>query len=211
MLRLVRQLRSSVLPLVVHVSALVPLALLLWDFATDRLTANPIQDVQLRTGRYALVLLVLSLACTPASRILRLPQIRPVRRTLGLYAFMYAALHALNFVALDYGFDFRLIRQDLFEKSYVLLGLAAFLALLALATTSTRGWMRRLGRRWQRLHWLVYPAAALTIAHFALAAKADLSRPALFGIIVALLLAARLPLVRQGAARLGKRLGHLLP
>ena len=211
MRRWVQRLRAPVLPLLVHAGALVPLALLLWDFVADRLTANPIQDVQLRTGRYALVLLVLSLACTPASQAFRIPRIRPLRRTLGLYAFMYAALHTLNFVAIDYGFDFRLIRQDLFEKSYVLLGLAAFLALLLLAGTSTRGWMRRLGRSWRHVHWLVYPAAALAVGHFALAIKGDISRPVLFSVVLVLLLIARLPVVRRAARGLGDQLRRLLP
>jgi sulfoxide reductase heme-binding subunit YedZ len=199
------------LPLAVHVGSLVPLAMLLWDFLSDRLTANPIQEVQLRTGRYALVLLVLSLASSPVSRVLRLPWIRPLRRPLGLYAFLYAALHLLNFVAVDYGFDPGLIAEGIFEKRYVLLGLAAFLAMLPLAVTSTRGWMKRLGRNWQRLHWLVYLASVLAVAHFALQVKADLSRPVLFGVAVAVLMIARLPAVRRAASRFGGSLKRLLP
>ncbi|MBL7165692.1 MAG: sulfoxide reductase heme-binding subunit YedZ [Dehalococcoidales bacterium] len=211
MLRRLHRLRVSLLPLAVHVGSLVPLAILLWDFATDRLTANPIQEVQLRTGRYALILLVLSLACSPVSRMLRLPRVQSLRRPLGLYAFMYAGLHLLNFVAIDYGFDPGLIGEGIFEKRYVLLGFASFLALLPLAVTSTRGWMKRLGRNWQRLHWLVYLASVLAIAHFALQVKADLSRPVLFAVAVTVLMIARLPVVRRTANRFGGSLRRLLP
>ena len=122
-----------------------------------------------------------------------------------------AGLHLLNFVAIDYGFDPGLIGEGIFEKRYVLLGFASFLALLPLAVTSTRGWMKRLGRNWQRLHWLVYLAPVLAIAHFALQVKADLSRPVLFAVAVTVLMIARLPVVRRTASRFGGSLRRLLP
>jgi sulfoxide reductase heme-binding subunit YedZ len=211
MLRRLHRPKISLLPLAVHVGSLVPLAILVWDFATDRLTANPIQEVQLRTGRYSLILLVLSLACSPVSRMLRLRWIQPLRRPLGLYAFMYAGLHLLNFVAIDYGFDPGLIGEEVFEKRYVLPGIVAFLALLPPAVTSTRGWMKRLGRNWKRLHWLVYLASVLAVAHYAMQVKADLSRPILFAVAVAVLMIARLPVVRRTATRFGGSLRRLLP
>jgi len=160
----VKWVRAHMVLVLVHVGSLVPLAMLLRDYATDSLTANPIQDVQLRTGSYALELLVLSLACTPVSRILHRPWIQRLRRPLGLYAFLYATLH---------------------------------LVMLLLAVTSTRGWMKRLGRNWRRLHWLVYAAGLLSVTHFALQVKSDLSRPVLFGVILAILLIIRLRPVRQ--------------
>jgi len=193
----VKWVRAHMVLVLVHVGSLVPLAMLLRDYATHSLTANPIQDVQLRTGSYALELLVLSLACTPVSRILHRPWIQRLRRPLGLYAFLYATLHLVNYVALEYGFDFTLIGEDLTEKTYIMVGVAAFLALLLLAVTSTRGWMKRLGRNWRRLHWLVYAAGLLSVTHFALQVKSDLSRPVLFGVILAILLIIRLRPVRQ--------------
>ena len=152
--------RRRLLTWAVHLASLTPLALLVWDAWQGQLTANPVQAVELRTGKPALVLLILSLACTPAAYLTGWAAIRPLRRTLGLYAFLYASLHALTFVGLDYGFDLTLLPEALFEKRFALAGVAAFAALAPLALTSTRGWQRRLGPGWQRLHRLAYLAAA---------------------------------------------------
>jgi sulfoxide reductase heme-binding subunit YedZ len=186
----------------VHAGAILPLAWLLWDFLFDNLSVNPIEDVQLRTGRFALILLVVSLACTPLSRILRIPRILSYRRALGLYAFTYTCLHLLNFLALDYGFDLGLIREDLFEKWYALVGLGAFLLLLPLAVTSTAGWRRRLGRGWFRLHRLAYAAAVLAVAHFTLQTRGDITLPLVYIAVVSVLLLARVPILRRAAGRL---------
>ena len=138
--------------ILVHVGSLVPLAWMIWDFLTDNLTANPIQDITFRTGKDALVLLVLSLACTPLNTVLGFREGLKVRRALGLYAFLYVCLHFLTFVGLDYGFDLELIREAIFEKRYALMGFATFLTLLPLAITSTRWWQKRLGQTWKWLH-----------------------------------------------------------
>ncbi len=181
---------------VVHLLALLPLAVLIWDGLHDRLTANPIQAMTFRTGKTALVLLVLSLACTPLSAVFGLRQAVKWRRPLGLYAFLYAALHFLIFAVLDYGLDLQLLREAIFEKRYALVGLAAFLLLIPLAITSTRGWMRRLGRTWKRLHRLVYVAAPLVIVHYVWLVKADRREPLLWGAVIAVLLLLRLSAVR---------------
>lgn len=188
--------------LLVHAGSLAPLAWLVFDFLRDNLTVNPIQAITLRTGKTALVLLVLSLATTPANTLFGFRPARKVRRALGLYAFLYAALHFLTFIGLDYGFDLDLIRGAIFEKRYALAGLAAFLLLVPLAVTSTRGWMRRLGKNWKLLHALVYPAGLLVVIHFVWLVKADIREPLAFGAVVILLLAARLPVVRRQASRL---------
>lgn len=192
-----RKFNTSRLLILVHIGALIPLALLVWDFAWGQLSVNPIEEIQLRTGKYALVLLVLSLACTPINIIFGTKWVLPLRRLLGLYAFGYACLHFLNFVGLDYGFDFALIREDILEKRYALAGFAAFLSLLLLAVTSTRGWMKRLGKNWERLHWLVYLAGLLAVTHFVWQTKADLREPLIYGAVVVLLLIVRLPQVRK--------------
>lgn len=191
------KLKTPGLQILIHIAALLPLAVLAWDFTQGGLTVNPIREIQLRTGKYALVLLVLSLACTPISTVFRLKQVLRLRRPLGLYAFMYASLHFLNFVGLDYGFDFDLIRGDIVEKRFALVGFAAFLSLLLLAVTSTKGWVKRLGKSWERLHWLAYLAALLAVAHFALQVKADFREPLLYGAVVILLLIIRIPSVRK--------------
>ncbi len=186
-----------------HIGALVPLAVLLWDYAHDNLTVNPIQEATLRTGKYALVLLVLSLACTPANIVFGLRQALRLRRALGLYAFMYAGIHFLIFVWIDYGLDLALLREAIFEKRFALVGFAAFLLLLPLAITSTKGWQRRLKKRWTRLHRLVYLASILAVVHFVWLVKSDIREPLLYGLVVMVLLLIRVPVVR-GVVRAGR-------
>ncbi|MCX6032025.1 MAG: ferric reductase-like transmembrane domain-containing protein [Chloroflexi bacterium] len=151
------------------------------------------------------MLLVLSLACTPVNTLLGFRPALRLRRPLGLYAFLYAALHFLTFTVLDYGLDPVLLREAIFAKRYALVGFAAFLLLAPLAITSTKGWMRRLGKRWRRLHALVYPAALLVIIHYVWLVKSDIRVPLLYGGIVVLLLLARLPWVKKRVAQLGRR------
>ncbi|HLF27437.1 MAG TPA: protein-methionine-sulfoxide reductase heme-binding subunit MsrQ [Anaerolineae bacterium] len=194
------------LRLLAHSGSLAPLALLLWDIALDQLSFNPIQDITFRTGRTALVLLVLSLVCTPANTVFGFRRALTVRRALGLYACLYAGLHFLTFTVLDYGLDLELIGETIAEKRYVLVGLAAFLILLPMALTSTTGWMRRLGQRWKLLHKLVYLAAPLAVVHFLWLVKADIREPLNFGAVVALLLTLRIPRVRKALVRLRTRL-----
>jgi sulfoxide reductase heme-binding subunit YedZ len=185
--------------IIVNCAALIPLLHLLWDFANNQLSANPIQDITLRTGDPALILLLLSLACTPLQTIFGWRLAGSVRKSLGLQAFMYAGLHFLTFIGLDYGFSLDLILRDgLAKKPYILAGLAALLILLPLAITSTQGWQRRLARRWKRLHRWVYAAGALAVIHFFWLAKAaEKWEPLLYGMALAILLALRIPVVRN--------------
>jgi methionine sulfoxide reductase heme-binding subunit len=187
------RLRRNLLGWCVTAACLTPLALLLWDAWQGGLGANPIQAVELRTGKPALVLLIFSLAITPAARFTGWSRLRPLRRTLGLWAFFYASLHALTFVGLDYGFDLSLLPEALFEKRFALAGVAAFLALLPLAVTSSRGWQRRLGRDWRRLHRLAYLAGLLAGLHYVWQTKADITQPLLWTGGLVLLLLARVP------------------
>jgi sulfoxide reductase heme-binding subunit YedZ len=191
----------------VHLAALAPLAVLIWDGVHDQLTANPIQAITFRTGKTALILLILSLACTPFSAVCGLRQAVKWRRPLGLYAFLYAGLHFLIFAVLDYGLDLVLLREAVFEKRYALVGFAALLLLIPLAITSTRGWMKRLGKRWKRLHQAVYVAGLLVIVHYVWLVKADRREPLLWGAAVGLLLLLRVPAVRRGIAQIRSRIG----
>lgn len=194
------------LRIVVHIGALIPLALILWDAYRGQLTANPIQDITFRTGKTAISLLMLSLACTPLNTLLGWKFVVPARRPLGLYAFFYVCIHLLIFTVLDYGLDWGLIQATIAEKRYVLVGFTAFLLLLPLALTSTKGWMRRLGKRWKQLHRLVYVAALLAVVHFVWLVKADIREPLLYGAALALLLVLRLAPVRRAIAGLRARL-----
>jgi sulfoxide reductase heme-binding subunit YedZ len=188
---------KNLLLLATHVGGLFPLARLIFEYLTGRLSVNPIQDITFSTGKAALTLLVLTLAVTPINTLFGLRQIIPLRRWLGLYAFFYAACHFLIFVGLDYGFDLALIYEAILEKRYALVGFAAFLILLPLALTSTKGWQRRLGKLWKRLHQWVYVAALLVIVHYVWLVKSDIREPLLYGGIVVLLLLARVPGIRR--------------
>jgi sulfoxide reductase heme-binding subunit YedZ len=193
--------------IVTHLGALLPLIIIIWDYWHDQLTVNPIQELTLRTGWYALILLILSLTCTPLNTLLGLRQLLPLRKPLGLYAFMYAAIHFLIFVGLDYGFNLAWILEATFEKRYALVGFAAFVILTLLALTSTQGWQRRLGKNWKRLHRWVYLAALLVSVHFYMLVKVDVRRPLAYGAVIALLLLARTPWVRKQVSKVRGQFG----
>ena len=195
-------LRSKWRLLVTHVGAMLPLAVLIFDWQMGNLTANPIRAATLRTGKSALVLLVLLLACTPLNTFLGFKWVLPLRKWLGIYATFYAGIHFAIFAGLDYGFDLVLLRDAIFEKRYAVVGFASGVILLALAMTSTQGWKKRLGNRWKQLHRLVYLAASLAVVHYLWLAKSNLSEPLLYGVIVVLLLVLRIPPI----SRLGRRL-----
>lgn len=190
------QRRVDYLKVFVHAAAVAPLLLIIRDWFSGDLGFNPIRDITFRTGRDALTLLILALACSPAARLLGLKGALRVRRALGVYAFVYAAAHFFIFVGLDYAFDLDLIVEGIFEKPFALVGFATFIILLPLAVTSTNGMRRRLGRTWKRLHYGIYIAAPLAVVHFLWAAKQDYAEPAVYGTIVALLLATRLPFLK---------------
>jgi methionine sulfoxide reductase heme-binding subunit len=203
---MIHTLKRNWLRIATHIACWVPFVVLLWDFANDNLTVNPIQEATFRTGKSALILLVLALACTPVNTVFGLRQVLPLRRPLGLYAFFYVCIHLSIFALVDYGLDWELIKQAIVEKRYVLVGFSAFLLLLPLAITSTKGWMRRLGKDWKRLHRLVYLAVVLVIIHFVWLVKADVREPLTYGAIVAALLLVRLPGVRRTLTNLRYRI-----
>jgi sulfoxide reductase heme-binding subunit YedZ len=202
-----RVLRENWLWGVANLGAAFPLLWLVWDYWTDNLTVNPIDDFTERTGNAALILLVVSLAVTPANFILGWKAIVKIRRSMGLWAFTYAFLHLLVFVGLDYGFSLRFILMDgLVQKPYVLAGFAAFLILVPLAITSTKGWMKRMGRNWKRLHQWVYAAGILAGLHFIWLSKTWYGEPAIYGSLIVLLLIVRFPLIRKAIVSLRQRL-----
>ncbi len=197
--------RTTGLRVLVHTGALLPLIWIAWRFTQDNLTANPIREIQLETGRITLTLLLLSLACTPVFHASGFVPVRQWRRTLGLYAFMYACLHLLNFIGLDYGFNFPQIWGAIADKRFPLAGLAAFVILVPLALTSTRGWAERLGKNWKRLHRLVYAAAVAGVIHYVWVAKSQASTtaPFIYGAVLATLLLVRIPMVKKVISRPG--------
>ncbi len=201
----------TIIRIVIHISALLPLVVLIWDFTQGNLTANPIREVQLRTGASAINLLMLSLACTPINILTGFRPVLLLRRPLGIYTFFYALLHFINFIGIDYSFNFALIREDLFEKRYAIAGFTSFILLLPLAITSIKRLRQRLGKNWQRLHWLVYLAATLAVVHYIWQTKADIRLPLIYGGILVVLLAIRLPVVRNFTKRHFKWLNRITP
>jgi sulfoxide reductase heme-binding subunit YedZ len=194
----------------VHLGSLAPLAWLSYDFFAGNLSINPIQDLTFRTGKAALVLLVLSLAATPVNTVFGFRPALKVRRALGLYAFMYVVIHFLIFIGLDYGFNLSLLKGAIFEKRYALVGFAALLILTPLAITSTKGWMKRLGKKWTRLHRLVYLAGILAVIHYVWLVKSDIREPLSYGAAVGLLLLLRVPIVRRYMSNLRIRVDRLV-
>jgi sulfoxide reductase heme-binding subunit YedZ len=202
-------LRSRWLKVLVHAGALIPLAWIAWHYTQGLFLIDPVSEITTLTGRGALILLMLTLACTPIDTVFGLKQVKPLRRPLGLYAFVYASVHFATFVWLDYAFDFDLLIQAIFDQRYVVVGFASGLILLALAITSTKGWQRRLGKNWRRLHRLIYLAGILAVLHFAWLTK-DIRVPLRYGIVLALLLVLRIPLVRKAVSRARHGLAHRL-
>jgi methionine sulfoxide reductase heme-binding subunit len=182
----------------------LPAIWLIWAFFADELGANPVSTINNVTGRAAMILLLASLAFTPVNTIFGLHEEYRVRRALGLWAFAYAALHFLNFVGLDYGFDLQYMLADgVAAKPYIIAGTIALLLLTLLAITSNMWSIRKLGPKWKRLHSTVYIIAVLVILHFFWQAKvAERWEPLLYGLALALLLIVRIPAVRGRLARL---------
>ena len=159
---------------------------------TDGLGANPIEKITHTTGEWALRFLVLCLTVTPLRRLTGWRMLTLERRTLGLFAFLYAALHLTTYVTLDLGFDWANLGEDILERPYITVGFATFCVLLALASTSSRAAARRLGRRWKQLHRLVYLAGIGAVVHFLWLVKSDTREPLIYAAIVATLLSVRL-------------------
>jgi len=180
------------------VVCLMPLGLLIWRGFSGGLTANPIEFITHTTGWWALAFLLITLAVTPVRRMLDLPWLLRLRRMLGLYAFFYASLHFLTWLAVDQFFDWDAIVKDIVKRPYITIGFSAFVLLLPLAATSTNAMVRRLGVvRWQALHRAVYVIAILGVVHFWWLVKADIREPLVFAVVLAVLLGARLTLARR--------------
>lgn len=177
----------------VFVLALLPLARLFVLGFADALGANPIETITRSTGFWTLAMLCITLTVTPLRVMSGWTTPVRLRRMLGLFTFFYACLHLMTWVWFDQWFDIGEMFKDVAKRPFIAVGLASFLLLVPLASTSTRGMMRRLGSRWQQLHRLIYLIAPLAVLHFwwHKAGKNDLFEPMVFAAIVALLLGAR--------------------
>lgn len=186
---------SRVIKPLVFFACLLPLAWLAagqLGVQAAALGANPVEKIQDTLGLWGLRFLLLTLTVTPLRHWSGWTPVLRFRRMLGLYAFCYLAMHFLFYVLVDQGLDWPLLLEDVAERPYITVGFTALLMLVPLALTSTARAMRRLGRRWQQLHRLIYPAAMLSCIHFWWQVKADIREPLVYGVLLATLLGWRL-------------------
>jgi sulfoxide reductase heme-binding subunit YedZ len=170
---LTKKRRILLLKVLVWIVGLAPLAWLVWRGFMNRLGANPIEEVLHHLGDTALVILLVGLAITPLRRLTGWSDLAPLRRPIGLFAFFYLSAHFVWYAALDQTLDLEFIAEDIVMRKYIVVGFAAWVLLIPLAITSTKGWIRRLGKKWRKLHRLVYVAASLGVLHFYWQVKAD--------------------------------------
>lgn len=177
---------------VIFVLCLIPFGILVFDILTGNISADPVEDITNVTGTWGLRLLIITLAITPLRVLTGINQLILVRRMLGVFSFFYILLHFLTWLVIDNFFDFRQMIEDIIERYYILFGSAAFTMMTLLAATSTNRMVRWMGgRRWAKLHKLVYLIGILGVLHFFLAVKADVTEPVIYGIVVAVLLGFR--------------------
>ena len=172
-------------------AALVPAAALVYGFFTNDLTANPGDYITDQTGTWTLAFIAISLTVTPLRRLTGWNQVIKLRRMLGLFAFFYGTLHMLTWVVFAHFFEVSFMVEDVVKRPFITVGMATFLILFALALTSNRLAIRRLGRRWQTLHRLVYVAAVSGVIHFWWLVKADITVPRRWAVAIGVLLAFR--------------------
>ncbi|AUH49485.1 sulfoxide reductase heme-binding subunit YedZ [Chromobacterium sp. ATCC 53434] len=182
--------RLAVGKVLLFVACLLPLARAAWIVLSGA-AVNPVEFITHSTGTWALVWLLATLAMTPLRRLSGWAWPLRCRRMLGLFAFFYASLHFTTYVWLDQFFDWPHIVKDITKRPFVTVGFAAVALMTPLALTSTRGWMRRLGRNWGRLHRLVYPVAVLAVVHYWWLVKKDISQPLIYAAVLAALLGLR--------------------
>jgi sulfoxide reductase heme-binding subunit YedZ len=188
-------LRNRWTKILVFFLCLAPIFWLGWRAWNDDLTANPIELITHFTGDWTIRMIVITLAVTPLRKLLGLPDLIRFRRMIGLFAFFYGCLHFMTYLWLDKFFDMHEIVKDVAKRPFITAGFTAFLCMVPLALTSTKGWIRRLGgKRWQRLHRLVYLAGIAGVVHYYWLVKSDVRLPLFYGTLVGILL-----LYRAGA------------
>lgn len=205
------------LQIAMHIYAWSGIVFLLFDYFTGNLSPNPIQDLEQRTGRHAITLLVLSLMCTPINTIFKWSEPLKRRRALGLYTFLYATIHVIIYADLDYGLAWSRIVQEVLQKPRLVVGFIAILILIPLAVTSFDVWKKRLGKNWKRLHQLVYLIGPLVVLHYVWSKKGDILslqgevvKPLIYGLVIAIFLIFRIPPIRKALASFSTRMRALL-
>ena len=199
---MMRESRITTIKVGVFAAALAPFSALVYAGFTDALGANPVEAITHTTGEWTLRLLLVTLAITPLRRLTGWVWLTRLRRMVGLFAFFYLVLHFTTYAVLDASLDLAYVVEDVADRLYITAGFAAFVMLVPLAATSTNAMVRRLGPvRWRRLHRLVYAAGICGVLHYLWLVKADLREPLVYTAILAVLLAARLPVVANRLKR----------
>lgn len=205
--------RYTPLQVAMHIYGWSVLVILIFQYFTNDLTADPVQYLERRTGHHAVALLVMSLACTPLNTLFKWRELIKRRRALGLYGFMYAIIHVLIYLHLDFGLAWSFILQNFTQDPRLVVGLIALLLLIPLALTSFDIWKKRLGKNWKRLHKAVYVIVPLVVLHFAwnkkgniFTAQGDVVQPLSYAVLVVLLLILRISRVRKGIVFLRDRI-----
>jgi sulfoxide reductase heme-binding subunit YedZ len=192
-IKLTRKARVRLLKVGVWLLCLAPLGWVAYRFfLVDGLGVDPVKEFEHWSGRSALTVLLGALAVTPLRRLTGWHDLQKVRRVVGLFAFFYLTVHFLAWLGLDQFFGWSYIGEDIAKRPFITLGFTAFLLLIPLALTSTKGWIRRLGKNWVRLHRLVYVSASLGVVHYLWATKADDRGPAIAAVVLATSLGLRL-------------------
>lgn len=184
--------RNKITKPILFVAALLPLAVLVFNGLRGYLGANPIEEVTHQTGLWTLALLMVTLAITPLRRITGLYWLIQYRRMLGLFAFFYGFLHLITYVWLDQFFDVHSMLHDVYKRPFITAGFTAFLLMVPLALTSTKSAIRRLGKKWQLLHRLIYFSALAGVVHFIWLVKRDLRLPLIYATVFGILMLPRI-------------------
>ncbi len=177
---------------VVFLVCLIPLSRLVWLAYSGGLGANPIEFITRSTGTWTLVFLLVTLSITPLRKLTGYNALIKLRRMLGLFAFFYACLHFTTYIWLDQFFELASIWKDIQKRPFITVGFASFVLLIPLAATSTNAMMRRLGRRWQQLHRLVYLIGIGGVVHYWWLVKKDITQPAIYALVLVILLGYRI-------------------
>ena len=184
--------RSRYLKPVIFLACLLPLARLGWKAFDSGLGANPIQVITFSTGKWTLIFLLLTLSITPLRKLTKQYWLIQYRRMIGLFAFFYGCLHFTTYIWLDQFFDLHSVYKDIYKRPFITVGFTAFVLMIPLAATSTQRAIRKLGKRWQTLHRLIYFSAIAGVIHFLWAVKLDKRVPEIYGAVLSVLLLYRL-------------------
>jgi len=184
--------RLRITKILIFLAALVPLERLAWKAFHDGLGANPVEVITHSTGDWTLILILTTLSITPLRKLTKQYWLIGVRRMIGLFAFFYGCLHFTTYIWLDKSFDVHEMIKDVYKRPFITAGFTAFVLVIPLALTSTKGWIRRLGKNWQRLHRLIYVTGIAAVIHYIWLVKADLRKPLQYAFVLGVLLLYRL-------------------